>query len=315
MQQYLDEWNFLVAESYSAPLPDALRAACGEKGNVGALVERSLPGATTTSAAAQSVCDAISLCVIPFGATLRMDGPLNVGALLVRGTLVWDDATQAGAAEQWLCAGYVAVEAAGTMMVSLPSSSHSAFLYLKNNGAVHGGGLGRRALGAVGGGRLELRGRALGRAWSLLAEAPAAGASQLALIHDPEQMGWRVGDRIVVAPTGREAREDAHPTTVTGFAPGNVVLLGAPLPRALSWEFRAHEGTLALLTAEVINLSRNVLVTGDDFTHEACGSGAVDSTKICTYGLHTAARDAGSVMVAEHVRLERCGQRGVSGKH
>ena len=37
-------------------------------------------------------------------------GPLNVGALLVRGTLVWDDTTQAGAAEQWLCAGYVAVE-------------------------------------------------------------------------------------------------------------------------------------------------------------------------------------------------------------
>ena len=64
---------------------------------------------------------------------------------------------------------------------------------------------------------------------------------------------------------------------------GNVVLLGAPLPRALNWEFRAHEGTVALLTAEVINLSRNVLVTGDDFTHEPCGPGAVDSTKICTY--------------------------------
>ena len=31
-------------------------------------------------------------------------GPLNVGALLVRGTLVWDETTQAGAAEQWLCA-------------------------------------------------------------------------------------------------------------------------------------------------------------------------------------------------------------------
>ena len=33
------------------------------------------------------------------------------------------------------------------------------------------------------------------------------------------------------------------------------------------------------------------------------------------YGLHTAARDAGSVMIAEHVRVERCGQRGVTGKH
>ena len=128
-------------------------------------------------------------------------------------------------------------------------------------------------------------------------------------------MGWRVGDRIVVAPTAGQARKDAHATTITGFAPGNVVLLGAPLLHELSWEFRAHEGTLALLTAEVINLSRNVLVTGDDFTHEACGPGAVDSSKICTYGLHTAARDLGSVMIAEHVRLERCGQRGVSGKY
>ena len=74
MQQYLDEWNYLVAESYSAPLPDELRAACAEKGNVGALVERSLPGGTTTSAAARSVCGANSLCVLPSGATLRMDG-------------------------------------------------------------------------------------------------------------------------------------------------------------------------------------------------------------------------------------------------
>lgn len=76
MQQYLDEWNYLVAESYSAPLPDELRAACAEKGNAGVLVERSLPGAGTTTfaAAAQSVCGANSLCVVPSGATLRMDG-------------------------------------------------------------------------------------------------------------------------------------------------------------------------------------------------------------------------------------------------
>ena len=75
VQQYLDEWNYLVAESYSAPLPDELRAACAEKGNVGALVERSLPGGITTfAAAAQSVCGANSLCVVPSGATLRMDG-------------------------------------------------------------------------------------------------------------------------------------------------------------------------------------------------------------------------------------------------
>ena len=49
------------------------------------------------------------------------------------------------------------VEATGSMLVSLPSSSHSAFLYIKNNGAVHPLGLGRRALGSVGGGRIELR--------------------------------------------------------------------------------------------------------------------------------------------------------------
>ena len=55
-----------------------------------------------------------------------------MGALLVLGTLVWDETTQAGAAEQWLCAGYVAVEGTGSMVVNLPSSSHSAFFYLKN---------------------------------------------------------------------------------------------------------------------------------------------------------------------------------------
>ena len=77
VQQYLDEWNYLVAESYSAPLPDALRAQCSEKGSDVFLswIGAALPDGTATSAAAaQSLCGATTLCVVPVGATLRMDG-------------------------------------------------------------------------------------------------------------------------------------------------------------------------------------------------------------------------------------------------
>jgi hypothetical protein len=68
------------------------------------------------------------------------------------------------------------------------------------------------------------------------------------------------------------------------------------------------------MSAEVINLSRNLVITGDDFTQEPCkGISGVGS--VCTIGLHTLAYGLGTSIVIQHARLERCGQRGVQGKY
>ena len=45
-------------------------------------------------------------------------------------------------------------------------------------------------------------------------------------------------------------------------------------------------GGYAAVRAEVVNLERTVVVTGDDFAHETCNDGG---TKTCTDGAHTVA--------------------------
>lgn len=90
----------------------------------------------------------------------------------------------------------------------------------------------------------------------------------------------------------------------------------------------------ALANAEVINLSRNILITGDDFTHvsgqdhppmsdddfdkvqsDHCAVFPRANRRVCTLGLHIIARDPGAKLALEYVRIEKCGQRGVLGKY
>jgi hypothetical protein len=118
----------------------------------------------------------LAFAALPFAVTLVMDGSLNVGALVVRGSVLWTDATQP-AAEQWLCAGYVAVEDSAVFNVTVVSAS--AIVYLKANGMSHSE-LGARALGGIGvinahGPRVTIAGRPLRRTWSLLATPASAG--------------------------------------------------------------------------------------------------------------------------------------------
>ena len=91
--------------------------------------------------------------------------------------------------------------------------------------------------------------------------------------------------------------------------------------------------TFALVQAEVINLSRNILITGDDFAHvpgvvsslpegdafdrqqssECTMKSNIGRTR-CTLGLHIIAFEEGAVLSLQYARIEKCGQRGVLGK-
>lgn len=96
-----------------------------------------------------------------------------------------------------------------------------------------------------------------------------------------------------------------------------------------------NKETFATASAEVINLSRNILITGDDFTHvqgqvhsnslsvddfdkeqsDHCAAYPKVNRKQCTLGLHVMARDPGAKLSLQYVRIEKCGQRGVLGKY
>ena len=85
-------------------------------------------------------------------------------------------------------------------------------------------------------------------------------------------------------------------------------------------------------SAEVVNLSRNIIISGDDFEQVQCDPSITDGDEtssrgckcsnnrgVCTVGLHTIhhSHDDGSgstpvgTMQIENTRVEKCGQRGI----
>ena len=86
------------------------------------------------------------------------------------------------------------------------------------------------------------------------------------------------------------------------------------LDAPLAVGYAATLGRDALQSAEVINLSRNLVLTGDDLAHVPnCDSAG----KTCTHGLHTigGGASASSVHRIQYTRVEKCGQRGTLGRY
>ena len=146
----------------------------------------------------------------------------------------------------------------------------------------------------------------------------------------------------MIASTELHSKGEAEAYVIGGFGSDNTIKLkdkNGINTGIISQIFKAMpkytgEGMSALMQAEVINLSRNVLITGDDFEHVPCqrditGAGpppdmiqsdhcscwpGIGRTK-CTVGLHTASMGPGSSLAIQYTRIEKCGQRGILGKY
>lgn len=70
-------------------------------------------------------------------------------------------------------------------------------------------------------------------------------------------------------------------------------------------------------------MTRNVIITGDDFQHIPCGPESVCKCttpgKFCTVGLHTLVNGTntpyGGTYKLKYTRVEKCGQRGILGRY
>lgn len=136
-------------------------------------------------------CGDDSVCVIPLGTTLQVTGNLNLGALIVRGIVEWSDSTQLYPSA-FVCAGYAVVEGLGKWDMTLQEKD--AYIYLKDNGAVHPT-LRSRAFGSATTTDsdypvVEIAGRELNRTWSLLSNPIQAGDDTMTLMHNANLMGW-----------------------------------------------------------------------------------------------------------------------------
>jgi len=304
--RYLSNFNNIMSSSYKEALPADIKNICANKG--GAVITQDVTiSADTTAQNIISQCNINTRCIIPPGVTVTMNANLNVGALEVRGSLIWTDSTQTQP-EQYLCAGYIYFAPMSIFTMNIVQSK--AYIYIKNNG-VNNDRFGQRFLVAETPKSIDISGRPMRRTWSLLTKDFTVGGNSISLMHNANDMGWQVGDRIAIAPTQIVAQGSAQSFFIKSIN-GNILQLDAVANQNFT-------GDVGSIQAEVINLSRNVLITGDDFQNIPCGTGectcSTDASRtMCTVGLHTMFMGTASYSI-KYVKVEKCGQRGILARY
>lgn len=157
----------------------------------GQVTVQAFNGAAVTSSTVSAQCGTNSICTIPLGVSLQVDTSLNLGALIVKGTVEWNDDTQVNSSA-FVCAGYIAVEGQGKWEMDIQVKD--AYIYIKDNGAVHTK-LRSRAFGTWAETSsdypmIDITGRDLARTWSLLSVPVQSGDTMIKLMHNAALMGW-----------------------------------------------------------------------------------------------------------------------------
>lgn len=181
---YMSSFDTLIKDSYSDKLPADLINTCKNKPTIQSSLQiKTITTSPITSAKVQESCNTNTICVIETGVVVTMSSNLNLAALIIKGSLNWNDQTQVSN-DQWLCAGYVAVDK-GELNMKL--TKKKGYIYIKNNN-VKSDEISYRALGSYNKGKINIIGRTLSRTWSLLAKKIDTRVSSISLMHDPVQM-------------------------------------------------------------------------------------------------------------------------------
>jgi len=342
--QYVQDFPTLMEKSYTmvdTDGPAALLTQCKNppKQNPTGDVIVFSESVNISSSEVQSQCGTSTTCILQGGLTLEMDAPLKVHSLIVKdgGKVLWTDTSHPENQRSiWLCAGYIAIESGGSFELNLQDEEKRAWVYIMNNGAFHPT-LKSRSFGAVGNEgednmMINIQGRDLKRTWSLLQQPLLPGSRKMKLLHQPLEMGWKIGDRISIAPTDARASGEGQSFVITSMKnDGTIVLNDASNYYYDANSYLSPNGGEAILqSAEVINLSRNIVISGDDFEEIPCDSSLSEAfpgeqtslegcrcatiRNSCTVGLHTIHMFGGSSRI-ENTRVEKCGQRGIEGKY
>jgi hypothetical protein len=193
--------------------------------------------------------------VIPAGKKVILDVKTPVlRSLLIEGELVAADT------DVDITADWILVRGNGKFQIGSESQPFTRKAVINLNGGVFSNdvaGMGTKFLGAAGG-TLALHG-APKLSWTKLSTTAAKGATRITLAEDPA--GWKVGDRIAVAPSDFDALETEQ-RTITAIS-GRTIDLDQALQASHWGEAAQRYGSLTLdMRAEVANLSRNIVIRG-----------------------------------------------------
>jgi hypothetical protein len=227
-------------------LPTLLRAQAPERWSDPATWGGSLPAAGET-------------VIIPADKAVLLDvSPPPLQGIQVMGRLVADSV------DLDLSLGYLLVMGGefrfGTD--AAPYRQRATVTFTGDTADVTNMGLGNKFLMVMGGGRLELHGhRRDALSWTRLSRNAKAGNRQLELVDAPD---WRVGDQIVIAPSGTRG-DRAEVRTITQVA-GHVVKFAEPLSFHHYGRIDTVEGYAIDMRAEVGLLSRDIVLQGDPYS-------------------------------------------------
>lgn len=197
--------------------------------------------------------------VVPQGQRIVLDvSPPPLASLTINGVLTFARTDLA------LSVGWVMVH--GMLEVGTDTQPFAERAVITLTGALdeNVGGMGARGIVAMHGGRIELHGvRRADVDWAVLAESAQPGDTSVALaLVEPNKtvLGWRPGDLLAVAPSGRDPLQ-AEAVTVTAVS-GTRVSFWPPLRFAHAAEVGTIAGRTVDERAEVGLLTRNIVVQG-----------------------------------------------------
>ena len=200
-----------------------------------------------------------STVTIAPGQTVILDvSPPNLKGIQVRGTLIFADT------DINLTTGYILVTGGEFRIGSetAPYAHKATITFTGGTSDVTGMGLGNKFLMVMGGGKLELHGsRAAVQSWTQLRKNAAVSN---VMIETVEPMNWRVGDQIVIAPSGTDAGQTEVRTI--SMISGNQIRVTPALSFPHYGRIDTVAGYAIDMRAEVGLLTRDIVLQGDAYS-------------------------------------------------
>ncbi len=233
--------------------------------------------------------------VIPMGRHIMLDvEPPALGGIRVLGKLSFAE-TPIHLTTDWI------MIQGGILEIGTESAPHMNPARITLTGAdedVLAMDMGGKLIGVMNYGTLNLHGaRRDDLSWTQLNGSVQPGDSILTLVDLPT---WRVGDEIVLAPSGVDA-EQAERLTITGVS-GHQIKVSPPLVYPHYGQTEMHNGKVLDMRAEVGLLTRSIVIEGDS------------ASDLYRYGGHVMVMNTADAFV-EGVEFRRMGQTGRQGRY
>jgi hypothetical protein len=215
-----------------------------------------------------SVPSAGETVVIPAGKRVRLDvSPPLLQGIHVYGQLLLDaDTLDLRVGHILVMGGMLQAGTEGT-----PYDGLATITFVGDTVDVTGMGLGNKFLMVMGGGQLELHGsRRNDLSWTVLRKNAMPGS---AVIETEAPSNWRIGDQIVIAPSGTKGVR-AEQRTITDIM-DHSIRLDAPLQHTHVGSIDTVEGVALDMRAEVGLLTRNIVLQGDNGSNSSQNGGHV----------------------------------------